>query len=323
MARCAYCTTIEVFLKKGKDSFVAEMESGSTDITVSSGDSEITSWENNYERLKDLLKDVNKEACVAFEFICPGGGGRIDCMLFGKDKDNKDQVVLIELKQWDNNNVSTVEDVGDYQRGKVFARLAQFYEGIHDHPSKQAYGYECQIRNNIALFDEERAELNSFAYCYNYYEYGDINYLFDEQYESFLNSSPLYCADTEEDFAEALKIRLCSGHGTDVFDRFSDAEIKPTKSSMERFKGVIKGNDRFNFIGDESKAEDTILNAIRDAEKDPDTKQVVIVEGGPGTGKTIVALQVLADLIAKDNNKQFIDATRSSALRESLMDVLR
>src|SRR3989338_45576 len=69
--------------------------------------SEYHSWENSLRVLKDSL-DISELSGnkIIVEYRLPYNERRIDVLLFGKGKDGTDKIVLIELKQWSNDNVS-------------------------------------------------------------------------------------------------------------------------------------------------------------------------------------------------------------------------
>ncbi len=89
---------------------VGQMVESSAKINLSPSKSELNSWNNNVRHVKDLieLSEVN-DTYVTFEYFIPYSRKRIDCVLYGQDKDNKKNVVHIELKQWSNTGMTVLK----------------------------------------------------------------------------------------------------------------------------------------------------------------------------------------------------------------------
>ena len=77
------------------------------------GQSEYNSWTTTGEKIKNLVESAElKEIHVSFEYQVPYTQKRIDCLLFGKNQENKGVVVHIELKQWQ--KVEALETEGNF-----------------------------------------------------------------------------------------------------------------------------------------------------------------------------------------------------------------
>ena len=100
-----------------KNVFAEDMRNRALEIGLNPGDSERTSWAENYEALNILFNKSNlpDDIVIAFEYQVPIGGGRIDCMLFGHGNDGYANIIHIELKQWSNNNVTPYYDHHTYK----------------------------------------------------------------------------------------------------------------------------------------------------------------------------------------------------------------
>lgn len=68
----------------------------------STGESEINSWSESTLRMRGVLADseIPDDAGVAIEFNIPHTSKRIDFLLTGYDKNKKNSIIIIELKQW-------------------------------------------------------------------------------------------------------------------------------------------------------------------------------------------------------------------------------
>ncbi|MCX8545265.1 DNA/RNA helicase domain-containing protein, partial [Klebsiella variicola] len=70
--------------------------------------------------------------------------------------------------------------------------------------------------------------------------------------------------------------------------------VRPSKMLADSVAGMLRGNKEFVLIDDQKLVYE---NCLARATQASDTrKQVVIVKGGPGTGKSVVAINLLVEL---------------------------
>lgn len=288
--------------------------------------SEVISWRENATVISKLLimsklPDPNK-VYIAFEYAAPVGG-RVDCMLFGMGKDGKKNIILMELKQWGNQ----VEVFSGYGKNWIDVFVGGSVKTV-DHPSEQAEKYEMHFRNFVSLFDQEEYRLSSLAYCYNYESNGKKEGLFDDMFSQQLQKTPLYTKDTTENLAQYLNDMLCNGEGEKIADMLGNTERKPTKALIEAAANMmIDTNDNtFILLGDQDDTYKKFWEILKKTQHSNE-KSVFIVKGGPGTGKTVIALKILSELYkeAQTNGKECnaYYATRSTALTKQLAEVLQ
>ena len=319
-----YTATVSEFQKDvERGQYIEKMLLGGK-FLLDTYNSETKSWEENAKVISKLLSDANlpnpDDVYVSFEYAAPVGG-RVDCVLFGTGKDGKKNVILIELKQWGNQ----VEVFSAY--GKRWVNV--FVGGsdkIVDHPSEQAERYEIHFRNFVNLFDQEEYELTSLAYCYNYESKGKEG-LFDDMFAELRERCPLYSKDMTAELSQNLHDLLCNGQGEGIAKSLAGTDLKPTKALIEAAANMmIDPNDNtFVLLGDQDDAYKTFWNVLKKT-LDSNDKSVFIVKGGPGTGKTVIALKILSELYkeAMQNGKECnaYYATRSTALTKQLSEAL-
>ncbi|MCG9971157.1 DUF2075 domain-containing protein [Gramella sp. YB25] len=257
--------------------------------------SEITSWQNSLPRVRDLIELADlKDNIIAIEYEVPYNQSRVDVLLFGKDKDNNDNVVLIELKQW--SSVTALVDEGNF---------VETYTGGGDrivpHPSQQAKGYHNYLKGFIQEFETlPEMQLFSCAYCHNYSRTDDEG-LFDPIYKKILDNYPLYTKDDVRAIADKIGILLSAGKGSEVFNRFMQSPIRPSKKLLENVSNVIKNEEVFSLLNEQLVAKNLIWSKVRKAKKQKKS-EVIIVHGGPGTGKSLIALNILAEAAKRNMN---------------------
>lgn len=75
--------------------------------------SEINSWVNSLQYMDRVIADpeIPEDAGVAIEYHIPRSSKRIDFILTGADEHNTDTAILVELKQWQQAELSTKDGV--------------------------------------------------------------------------------------------------------------------------------------------------------------------------------------------------------------------
>jgi len=321
MSRVAYSASKRQFIQDWQSNvFMSKMTAGAYANRIGGSPSEKKSWESNAAKIVSLLElaKVPDDVHVAFEYKSPLAG-RVDCMLFAHGKDGTRHIVHIELKQWSNDTVSQIYGTGVF---KVEALVGGDYR-ILSHPSQQALGYQQNIENYIDVVTAEGTSLEGHAYCYNYYYDGKPNELFADQYKPVMKVCPLHGGDQVKQFASDLGDLLSGGKGFEIFSEFVSCPARPTKNLMDCAANMLKGKREFVLMEDQLTSANTIFGMVEKVLKNPDKKMALIVRGGPGTGKTVIALQVIAELARKYANVKAFFTTRSSALRDTLQEKLK
>ena len=307
-----------------KNVFADEMSDRALEIGLNSGDSEKTSWAENYDALNILFSKSNlpDDAVIAFEYQVPIGGGRIDCILFGHGNDGHANIIHIELKQWSNNNVTLYYDHNTYKADVIVNGYKSGNEYV-SHPCEQVSGYDNVIRNHVKALEENDINIYGFAYCYNYKSDDKNCALLDNSYKDIIEKYPLFCKDQKEEFSKKLNTLLCQGKGEKIYKTFANSEIGTTKRLCDVAAKMLEGTDDvFNLIGDQIDTYNDILGAVKNTK--PNEKTAIIVKGGPGTGKSVIAMKLLSELYKEEYNCQNVFyATRSSSLRNQWKDILK
>lgn len=320
MSIVAYSATKELFIEDVKyKRFIPKMIEGARLNRIGDRNKEIMSWQSNAPNISNLLElsCVPNDIIVAFEFKVPNGG-RIDCMLYGEGDNRKKNVVHIELKQWSNSSVYELYDNGVF---RVDAFVGGGFQPVC-HPSQQVANYHTNLLNFVEELNEKNTNLEGLAYCYNYYKAGNPCALYADHYRAILNQHTLYSGDEIENLAERLHSLLCKGAGLEIFNRVTNSVIRPSKKFIDVVGNMFKGLTEFSLLDDQIAASETIFAEARKA-YNSEGKTVIIVKGGPGTGKTVIALHVLSQMAQEGSARNMFFTTRSKALRESLRERLR
>lgn len=249
--------------------------------------SEINSWQNSLSRIKDLIEIAElNDNMIVLEYEVPYNQSRIDCLMFGKDGSENSNVVLIELKQW--TDVKAVEDEGNF---------VETYTGgskkLVAHPSQQVKGYQIYLKNFISEFDcPAPMTLFSCSYCHNYSR-KENDGLFDPIYTNLVTDFPVYTKEDVRPLAKKIKELLASGKGLEVFNRFMRSPLKPSQKLLENVVKIVKNEVVFSLLNEQLVAKNLIWSKVKKADRTRE-KSVIIIQGGPGTGKSVIAINILA-----------------------------
>lgn len=314
--RVIYSEPQEIFFKDILTNQVASKMKNNLESVIKGNvkDSEYRSWQNSPVAVKNLLELSGvKDTFVAFEFSVPYTGKRIDCMLYSRNNTAKGYVVHIELKQWDAVEATNIE-------GNFVETYTGYPNNLVPHPSQQVKGYHDYLTGFIEAFEKNELQLFGCAYCHNY-EKVEGKGLHDPIYNEIIKEFPIYSGNEVVELANKLKEILSAGCGLEIFNKFMQSPIKPSKKILESASKIITNNSDFTLINEQLLARNTILSKVRNARKNNE-KSVVIIKGGPGTGKTVIALHILAEIASAKHKRSVFFSAKSKPLLEGIKNRL-
>lgn len=250
------------------------------------------------------------QCCIEYR-IKASGGYRIDFMLSGYDENNNKNIIVIELKRWSRDNVFLIPDSNNI---KAFvSKQVGIKETLH--PSFQAFNY-CDLLN---LFYEEvnNKSINLYpcSYLHNYEEKAPP-ILNDARFNTILDLSPLFSKTDNAKLLDFVKRYIKKPDNKEIFQILNGSKICPTTDLQKNVKKIFLDSKNFKLFGNQ----DIAFNAIESAIKQSiitNKKSVFIIQGGPGTGKSIVALKLMATVIY-DMKRLAFYVTQTSAPRGTL-----
>ena len=223
------------------------------------GASEYRSWQQSLNFLRNSFEYSGlTQNRLIIEYELPYSTRRIDVLLFGRGHSENDGVVLMELKQWSNENV---EDCPS--EGNVVVNYGQF-KREQAHPSLQVQGYHYDLKDFLTIFNEEpEVNLDSCAYCHNYSRKGNNAVLFFPKFEKETQEFPLFAREDVQALGIYLKERLSKSSGTEIFGRFVTSPIRPSKRLLEHTSAMINKQQIFNLIDDQIAAYNSIMHKAK------------------------------------------------------------
>jgi len=267
---------------------------------------EILSWENSLQRMSNVMQDkeIPNDAAIAIEFKIPNTSKRVDFLIAGNDGE-KDHVVIVELKQWSEVEKITTKDA------LVNTYLGKGKRAV-THPSYQAWSYAALIKDFNENVQEQQIQLKPCAYLHNYRK-GPNDPLTHEHYQEHIEKAPVFTKGEIQKLRDFVKKYVRIGDHNKLIYQIEHGKIRPSKSLQDSLTNMLKGNEEFIMI-DEQKVfyEEAFHLAFECVKKNK--KQVMVIEGGPGTGKSVMAVNLLVNLINKDLMALYV--SKNSAPRE-------
>jgi len=270
------------------------------------------SWNNSLGRMSDLIQYAELlDHGIILEFQLPQSSKRLDFLICGKDELHRDNTVIVELKQWDKCEESEgANEVLTYVGGAKRDIL---------HPSAQVGQYEMYLRDtHTAFYDDNPIILDACSYLHNYYKLKK-DVLFSEKFEPILRRNPLFTADDVDIFIPYLQNRLCVGEGLGILKKIEESEYRPSKKLMDHVGNIIKNKSEYILLDDQLIVYDKVISEVKKGFHCKN-KTVIIIRGGPGTGKSVIALNLMADLLLSGYNAHY--ATGSKAFTETLRNII-
>ncbi|PRQ09420.1 DNA/RNA helicase domain-containing protein [Enhygromyxa salina] len=264
-------------------------------------DGEVQSWRVSLPAMADVLRDpVFATGEVFVELFMPLNGRRCDALLSGRSPEGP-SAVIVELKQWSFVSKSHLPE--------------HVYAGGRNvlHPSVQVGDYVETLRHFHSAFtgSGEAISLAGAAFLHDLRQTGDKADLHDDiVFGSAPQDFPLFYAHQHRLFAKWLADRLVPGPGKPVADRIRQGGPLPSPKLLDRVVSCIKGQQDWRLLDEQKTAYFSIRHAVQLA-KDTGDKRVFVVRGGPGTGKSVLAIQLLAS--AASQHWRVAHATGSKA----------
>lgn len=272
---------------------------------------EKTAWRNSLgNAMSHLARDsrIPDDAGVAIEYRLNGRRFRIDFMLSGKNTAGEESLVIIELKQWSEIEAS---DLRDHVRTFVGGAVRDEH-----HPSYQAWSYSSHMQSYNEYVYSTGVSVAACAYLHNC---DDPTIIKDEVFTEWTTSTPVFIKGELEPLVQHVTKSVATGDGVDLLTRIDRSPIRPSKPLADAVGNMLNGQTEFVLIDEQKTVLESIVAAATKAQVE--TKQVLIIHGGPGTGKSVIALNALARLTSLRKNVRYV--TPNAAPRAVFEDKLQ
>ena len=276
---------------------------------------EFESWHNSMQFMRNIVDDseIADDVQIAIEYNIPQTSKRVDFIIAGSDKEEKDHIVIIELKQW-----TKAEVVDDQMHYSVRTYVANDNR-IVCHPSYQAYSYSRFLINYSQIIQNDQIDLVPCAYLHNFRrEYRSA--LSSEIYKEWYTAAPFFIRDETREFSAFVKkfIQKRSSRG-DLLFLIENGRIRPTKSLQDALSSMVNGVPEFTLLDEQAVCFDMCMRTMTQCLID-NKKRTIVIQGGPGTGKSVLAVNLLMSMINQSLNAAYV--TKNSAPRQAFLSLL-
>lgn len=248
---------------------------------------EVKSWQSSLSYVAKVLRDdeISEDIGVAVELHIPQSSKRIDITLSGYNTAGHKSVIVIELKQWEKAFKSDKD-------GIVITHLGNGQREVV-HPSYQAWSYAALLEGFNEAVYSGGIQIHPCAYLHNYIRDGVID---DQHYSDYTNKAPLFLkGGTDRDrLREFIKKHVKHGDKRAVLYELDSGRIRPSKALADSLKGLMESKPEFVLIDEQKEVFESTFSTATTAT--PTNPKVIIIEGGPGTGKTVLAINLLVRL---------------------------
>lgn len=264
---------------------------------------EFMSWMNSMQYMYKVMEDksIPDESMIAIEYRIPNSNKRVDFIVSGEDQMGRESAVVIELKQWQ--KMEKVESKEAIVKTNLHGRNVETI-----HPSYQAWSYVSMIEDYNEDVRRYKINLKPCAYLHNY-RLKENDDLVDECYEYYIDKAPVFTRGDTDRLSKFISKYIKKGN-PDVLYHIDHGRIVPSKSLQDSLSSMLRGNQEFTLIDDQKVVFERALEIVKKEEK----KKVYIVHGGPGTGKTVLAINMLVAILNMNQNVMYV--TKNSAPRE-------
>ncbi len=266
-----YLETREVFLEHVRRNRIEE-EVGERLKAIAGrrvSPAEVRAWRNSFQYVSQFLLDPKIPAAlgVAIEYQIHNTSRRIDLLLSGRSPDDRHAAVIVELT----------------------------------HPSYQAWSYSCLPEDFNTAVQEHSIAINPCAYLHNC---SDGSGVLAGCYQDYLERAPVFLRHHTDELVGFLTRCLQQGDGGEAIKRIRDGRARPSRQLAELFEQMVLGNSEFTLIEEQKVVYERALQFARKLR--PGKRTVLLVRGGPGTGKSVVAIHLMAALLQKGLNIRYV-----------------
>ncbi|MFD0638480.1 DNA/RNA helicase domain-containing protein [Catenulispora yoronensis] len=273
---------------------------------------DLVAWcESVVELARVLVRARRPDLVILVEYQIPNilynrSPVRIDALVCGREPVRGDpRYLVVELKRWSEpKQVATDPElvaIDGYRKDK-------------EHPAAQSSRYKWLAMDEIDQFAAFEVDLPAIAYLHNATT-TEADWL-----KSLSTAKPSWVVlrDDEDQFVNFVRKTFTEEPGDYAADVLRDSRAKnDATTTLTNSADVVAGNAPFALTPLQRDGVKSIVEAGCDT-----APHVIFVEGGPGTGKSVVTLQALSQLHKMGKAVRLVTASTAyrEALKKSLAD---
>lgn len=271
--------------------------------------SERRSWERSLPALRaDLIDAGLEDVEMLVEYQLPLTSKRADVVLAGvHPRTGHPSYVVVELKQWSRAQA--------YEGSDTLVAVEQYGERGVTHPAVQVEGYVDYIADFTSVLQETEHSLVGAAYLHNATD-RDVEDLYIRPASK---RARLFTGQRRGAFADFLAEHLAPGEsGAAAADALLASRIAPSRQLLTVAADEVQRREMFVLLDEQRDAYEHVLHAV-DRARRASTKRAIVVSGGPGSGKSVIALSLMGELSRQ--GRTVVHATGSRSFTQTLRRV--
>lgn len=268
-------------------------------------------WRNSLAAMASALQlaDLRDQGTLV-ELKLPLSSKRLDVLVTGSNPDTRRDHAVVELKQWTAVERSNITDCVVVNFGGR--------ELDHLHPSRQVERYRRYLQDTHPAFTDGGVGLDACAYLH-FANHDPSSPLFAADFAALLATNPSFTGDQTDAFATYLESKVAGPDDGSVLDRIATSAFRPHKRLLDHVARVIRREPVFTLLDEQQVAFNAIMDAVGGAGQNQQSV-AFLVKGGPGTGKSVIAVNLIAELSAR--GLRSLHLTGSKAFTENLRGVV-
>lgn len=298
----AYCSTLNQFIDDVATGNIAQIIESTFRETFGwrTSPAEFRSWQNSLLALCNILNHpmFPETTGVGVEFQLPKTSKRIDVMLSGFNGEGQREVLIVELKQWATAERTTMDGVVETFVGGSLRHVS--------HPSYQAWSYAQLLTDFALVVDQQSIAVTACAFLHNMADKSELEI---QHYADYTNKAPIFTGLEGYEFQQFIHYRIQEGDRGETIQMLNQSDVAPSKSLADALSAMIDGNAEFTLLDEQKVIYERCLRMAEDLS----SKQVMIVDGGPGTGKSVLAINLLSKFTNNRLNARYV--TKNAAPR--------
>lgn len=249
------------------------------------------------------LSDVE----MLVEYRLPLTSKRADVVLAGVSRaTGRHAYLVVELKQWG--------EAYRFEESADLVTVPAYGSRPVTHPVEQVRSYCEYLTDFTAVLAQEPSAVAGVAYLHNATDSGVLDLL----QGPFGSDARIFTGQRRGGFVDYLQQFFAPTSGASAADALLASKIAPSKQLMALAAEEVQQREMFTLLDEQQDAYNTVLYAVSKARRD-DAKTAVVVSGGPGSGKSVIALSLMGELARQ--GRTVVHATGSQSFTQTLRKV--
>lgn len=269
------------------------------DEDVNREDREYLSWKNSLPVFLDCVHNAGLDnIIVVFEMKTPISNKAIDAVLVGKSDSGENQILLVELKQW-----SRISTFNVYKDTKVYVPEAG---ATRRHPFKQLKLYENNLKNHHSGILKAKSsgidiKIGMIAYLHNFQ---NKEVLYRGAYDRWKDYGQKIFgggSNEKERLTRLLRHWYRNTFEKELLEILGDYEAIMGDEGLAGLQRAYNNEASLEMKRDQQVIVDFVIEHLKNQLQHP-RKEMIVISGGPGTGKTIVGIRFILEYVRLFNN---------------------